>query len=322
MRTTRAATLLCALALACRGALADPAGMAPLGASDDRMLVHGANVCVRSDASSSSPRIATVESGRVFHAVGKKGGWVRVALDGGRTGWIAEQFLSPASAPAPTGGVAPLPPIPSGVGSAAQKAAPVPASAALGAAGPSSSAPASSFLDDAKPDPADRPNDGPAPTFGGGLRMLLYLLPVLALVVLGVRALKLVQQRVGVAPITRKGLIGGLIEANARRNGGGSIRVVESAPIGGVVLHLVEVRGKALLLGATAGSVAVLAEFEPPKLAPEEEFRAIMERARAEMFGPDPAAESNLVGAIGALDDNLRKAREAIARGVARSRTA
>lgn len=325
MKTSAIATAFAALSLLGRPVLADPSGPAPQGVRDSRLRVNAKNVCIRADASPDSARLATVDAGRAFAVVGRKGTWVRVALDGGRTGWISQQFLSPMPPATVASSKPPAPP----ASSPATAGASAPAAASAGGAadgtvpsaqadGKRSANRAPSFLDDARPDPAERPNDG-APSAFGALRMLLFLLPVLALVVLGIRALKLVQQRIGVAPVSGKGLIGGLIEASARRHGGGSIRVVESVPVGGVSLHLVEVRGKVLLLGATASSVALLSEFEPPSLLPEDEFRAIMDRARADLFAPDTAAEGGLAGAVGALDESLRKAREAIARGGSRS---
>ncbi len=340
MRPIYSMIVVSLFALALAPAAADPSGMVPSGASASRVRVNAMDVSVREDASSDSERIAKVDKDRVLDVVARSGAWVQVALSGGRKGWVSEQFVSPLAgaqpAKAPTG----LPPVAWAAGPGQKPAAPAPTQPAAAQVQPAAQAQpapaqpqpaakspqaaptqdAPSFLDDAQPDPAERPKDSPASTLVGAIRMALCLVPVLALIVLAVRGLKLVQQRVGVAPISRKNIIGGLIEMKARSTGGSSIRVVESVPVGGVSLHLVEVRGKVLLLGATAGSVSMLSEFEPAKVLPEDEFRAIMERARADMFGPDPAPANGIAGAVGALDENLRKAREAIARGVARAK--
>ena len=57
-------------------------------------------------------------------------------------------------------------------------------------------------------------------------------------------------------------ILGGFHLNKAREQAGRSIRVIESVPIGGSNVHLLEVRGRVLLLGASAGSMNLLAEFD------------------------------------------------------------
>src|SRR5207237_3316686 len=75
----------------------------------------------------------------------------------------------------------------------------------------------------------------------------------------------------GASAWTRKNRVGGGLQAllagfqqknSASRSGG--IRLVESLPLSGANLHVVEVRGRALLLGVTGANVQMLAELNAP----------------------------------------------------------
>ena len=102
----------------------------------------------------------------------------------------------------------------------------------------------------------------------------------------------------------------------------GSIRVLESVPIGGSNLHLIEVRGRTLLLGASASGVNLLTEIEESDSLVNNEFRLLLEQAAGDMDSlglTDDALPASLL--VGTLDDPLRDANRAITRGTRRLRT-
>ena len=102
----------------------------------------------------------------------------------------------------------------------------------------------------------------------------------------------------------------------------GSIRIIESVPIGGSNLHLIEVRGRTLLLGASASGVNLLTEIEEADSLVNNEFRLLLEQAAGDMDSlglTDDALPASLL--IGTLDDPLRDANRAITRGTRRLRT-
>ena len=184
---------------------------------------------------------------------------------------------------------------------------------------PSGTDPAA-ILAGAKPDILQQAQESPATTLRDAFRMLLYLLPILVLVVLAIRGLKALQQRAGRLPGFRQGLIGGFNLTNGRKTGGSSIRLLESVPIGSIVLHLVEVRGRTLLLGASTTSVSKLMEFGDAAEARDAEFQTMLAAISHDMESDPDAAEGGLGNMVGSLDDSLRETREAIARSAARAR--
>lgn len=222
--------------------------------------------------------------------------------------------------------VASIPPVPS----TATTAAVPPArdgsagkAAASTAGAPSSArhAPPAGALEAARPDPLAGARPTTAGTIGDGMRMVLVLLPVLALTLVGLRLLQRYQGRLAALPGLKQGLLGGLVAANARQTGGSSIRVLESVPLGGLGLHLVEVRGRQLLIASTAQQVTLLSELEPQKSPMEDDFVAVMNRARRDLGLPvaedaeDSASSDN-------LEEALRAARKAIVRQGRRSSVA
>lgn len=109
---------------------------------------------------------------------------------------------------------------------------------------------------------------------------------------------------------------------NAREAGGSSIRLLESIPVGGANLHLVQVRGRLLLLGATGGGVSVLTEFREQEGMESDDFRAMLQAAAAGMDDLEPE-ESGLPASavVGSLDDVMRETGESMQRRILRLRT-
>ncbi len=106
-------------------------------------------------------------------------------------------------------------------------------------------------------------------------KMVLYLLPMLALIWLALKGLrrfypgamlaspKLQRANSDVASsrgLLNRSLAGWKLGAFKRKENS-NIRVLESLPIGAIGLYLVEVRGRLLLLGSSNGGLTVLTEF-------------------------------------------------------------
>jgi hypothetical protein len=162
-------------------------------------------------------------------------------------------------------------------------------------------------------DPTERTQDSPAATVGDGWKLLLYLLPILGLTVLAIRGLKAVYQRAGAMPDFRKGILGGLNLANARNSNRGSIRVIESVPLGSMGLHLVEVRGRQLLIGSTGTALCKLAEFTESDAVEDAGFQSLLDSASADAMKEED-------GSVTTMMNSLREARESILRSAVRMR--
>lgn len=162
-----------------------------------------------------------------------------------------------------------------------------------------------------RPDPLDRPQESPASTLRDAWKLLAYLAPVLFLVLLAIRGLKAFYTKQGRLP----SVAGGFTLWSARKTGGSSIRVLESVPVGTVGLHLVEVRGKLLLLGTSGSAVNVLAEVDAGSGSGEPGFDAVLKEAREDLALHGDDAFSAVVHEI---DGDLRQAKEAVLESAAR----
>lgn len=230
----------------------------------------------------------------------------------------------------------------------AAKAAPAPK--------PAQPAAAASLASVTRPDafgtPAPAPNHvSPLPTqssplaaAGDAWKLLAYLGPMLLLILGALRLLRSFYERNGrlpnalqaasfraggnrLAPRASGGglmrnLMGSFHLNNARRHGGGSIRLIESVPVGGANLHLIEVRGRLLLVGATSAGVSLLTEFRDEGTLEGNDFRMLLQAAASDMDALDletpdlPAAEM-----VGTLEDAMRGTSLALVRNARRLHT-
>jgi flagellar biogenesis protein FliO len=210
-------------------------------------------------------------------------------------------------------------------------------------------------LGQTKPDPiaaphnsgADHPLDSPLTAVGDAWKMLAYLLPMLLLIVGSLHLLRRFQQRMGrlPAPIQAATRHSGKVQNSSRQPAGtatggvlgllasrrqparpaqhhGAIRLVETVPIGGTNLHLVEVHGRMLLLGAAGGSVSLLTEFEEQAGIKDDDFRVLLRAAAADMdvldlSEPDLPATTMMT----ALEEMMQETGEAVTRRIRRLRT-
>lgn len=271
----------------------------------------------------------------------REGNWVQVTLPNGARGWVGLQFvdaenpLTVAKLAAAPIAVKPAAPVASAVAvhpvaPAIKPAQPV-AVKRLTPPPPTAKKAADvekdvvGALSGTKADVLGGAKDTPAASAGDTFRMLLVLLPVLGGIVLAVRGLKALQQRAGALPDFRKGLrgaiLGGFNLNNARKTGGSSIRVVESIPLGSASIHLIEARGRVLLLGATGGSMSTLADLTDTNgaAAEDSDFRSILNNMSDDL-AEDYDLQGGLGVVVGNLDDQIREAREAIARTAVRGR--
>ena len=211
---------------------------------------------------------------------------------------------------------------------------------------------ADAFAPEAAPTPAkpgDKSHshlqDNAFAPLGDAWRMLAYLVPMLLVIVGCLNLLKRFQARTGRLPgflqsaaTSRQGaqrsaaqprpggvwnaILGGFHLNNAREQAGRSIRVIESVPIGGANVHLLEVRGRVLLLGATAGSLSLLAEFDERAEAGSEDFRDLLHAAAADMDTLDYAQPDLPAAAtVSVLEDLMRDTGQAVAQRSRRLRT-
>ncbi len=204
-----------------------------------------------------------------------------------------------------------------------------------------------------KPDPFgateaashNRTQDSPLTAVGDAWKMLAYLFPMLLLTLGGLHLLRRFYERTGRLPGAARlaasatggvgaswprrpggglmnALVGGFHLNTIRQHGGCNIRLVESVPIGGANIHLIEVRGKLLLIGATSAGVSLLTEFSAPEVFEPGDFRALLQSAAADMDSLD-LAEPELpeVAMVGTLEEAMRETSDAVARRARRLRT-
>lgn len=286
---------------------------------------------IRRGPGSEYKRILRLNRDTPVTVTGTQGAWTRIRLPNGQEGWLLSQCLR-YETPVPSDASASAQPAPNNPDHAippSRAAAPLPTSAPRvpaktaaqtppGKTGKEKAASLSGAFKETRPDPAGTTQGSPAATLADGWRMLFYLLPVLLLVVLAVRAMKALYQRTGALPSLRQGLLGGLHLVNARRNGGSRIRVIESVPLGTMSLHLICIRDRLLLVGTTGGYVSVLTEFRETSEDASGDFASLVDAATMELEEVD--ADASLPGVVGSLDDVLREAREAIVQNASRIR--
>ncbi len=177
--------------------------------------------------------------------------------------------------------------------------------------------------------------------------MLLYLAPMLLVLVGAMRTLRRFQERTGRLPngINRfaqgqpgafkqtqrqepksgglmSRLIAGFRLTQGRERAGTNIRLVESMPVGGSNLHLIDVRGRMLLIGATGAGVTLLAEFDQDGNGDAGQFRALLQAAGSDLESLDLIdADLPTAALVGALDDVMRETGESVDRRIRRLRT-
>jgi hypothetical protein len=210
----------------------------------------------------------------------------------------------------------------------------------------------STVLKDTKPDalsgvPANptpsAPNrtlDSPFTAVGDGWKMIFYLLPTLVVLIGALRLLRAYQERTGHMPrsvqryAARYGLapqntgtdiwsalLGGLNLSRARERQGSNIRLIEAVPIGGANLHLIEVRGRPLLIAVSSAGVALLADLRDEMLQETNEFQSLLQATAADMSSLDYSGEElPATAVVGTLDEELRDARQRMAQSLHRLR--
>jgi flagellar biogenesis protein FliO len=222
------------------------------------------------------------------------------------------------------------------------------ASAAKSAAAVASTKPSDTLLVQTKPDtllPADtsqdHPLDSPLQVVGEGWKMIAYLIPTLIFILVCLNLLRRYQQKNGrmpgviqaaartatlSAPLHGSGAWSSLFGRNrtGRNQDGGTaaIRLLESISVGTATLHLVQVRGRVLLLAGTGATVTVLTEFEEAEGIESDQFRALLQAAAADM-DPSELTESAVPvsAVVGSLENDIRKTGDAMARRLRRLRT-
>lgn len=184
----------------------------------------------------------------------------------------------------------------------------------------------------------------PLAAAGDAWKLLIYLVPMLLLILGALRLLRGFYERKGRLPHAlqaaslraggnrlaprasggglMRGLMGSFHLNNARQRGGGSIRLVESVPVGGANLHLIEVRGKLLLVGATSAGVSLLTEFRDEGTLEGNDFRMLLQAAASDMEALD-LEEPDLPAAamVGTLEDAMRGTNLALVRNARRLHT-
>lgn len=171
--------------------------------------------------------------------------------------------------------------------------------------------------------------------------MFIYLIPTVLLMVGALHLLRRFQekngrlpafarltgtQKISASPSPKKGgvlqaLLNGMNRSKAPEDAS-AIRIVESVPMGGSQLHLIEVRGRSLLLGTNANGVNLLTEIDQADDLVNNEFRLLLEQAAGDMDSLN-LTENDLPASllIGTLDETMRDANRAVTRGTRRLRT-
>ena len=261
---------------------------------------------------------------------------------------VTPKTLAPKTVPAPPASV-PAPALSAKLAAPGRNAAPVAPPAPAPAAKSAVEKSTPNALTGTRPDPAaetkkvaDKPLDSPLGAIGDGGKMFLCLIPTVLVMVGALHLLRRFQEkngrlpafaRMGKAPKSAvnpapappkigllQSLLGGVNRKQTTDSSG--IRVIESVPMGSANLHLIEVRGRTLLLGASASGLNLLTEIEEADPLVNNEFRLLLEQATGDMDSlglPDEALPASLL--VGTLDDPLRDANQAVTRGTRRLRT-
>lgn len=171
--------------------------------------------------------------------------------------------------------------------------------------------------------------DNPFAAVGDGGKMILYLVPTLLLIVAMLHGARKWMERMGPLaarekaaprPPSRGGLLA-LLGAN-RQLPVSNIRLIESVPLAGTQLHLIEVRGKLLLIGATGTSVNLLTEIEERQALEGNDFRSLLHAASTDLDGVDlMEPDLPVVTVAQSLEAQMRATGQAVTRRARRLRT-
>lgn len=117
-------------------------------------------------------------------------------------------------------------------------------------------------------------------------------------------------------------LLAGMAANKTRQAPGSSIRLLESAPVGGSSVHLLEVRGRVLLLGGSATGLTLLTEFEERSNPASNDFRDLLSQAAADMDAIDyEQPDMPATATVSALEDLMRETNQAVSRRARRFHT-
>jgi flagellar biogenesis protein FliO len=176
-----------------------------------------------------------------------------------------------------------------------------------------------------------RPLDSPISAISDGGRMLFYLIPILGLIVGGVALARKLQHsgqtnfsfstsRFKVA--SRESALGLLarlqegLKNPIRSQSIRSLKVIETLALGNTALHLVEARGRLLLIGAAPAGVTLLKEFDRGSEADfASDFHALVEASDIQ----GTALPNTEI--VDELDEQLREVSSKLARRARRLRT-
>jgi len=186
-------------------------------------------------------------------------------------------------------------------------------------------------LTQTKPDLAPAPElardhtiDSPMQAVGDGWKLIAFLLPTLIFVIVCLNLIRRYQQKTGRLPIglqaaartvaPKETLLSKTFTAlrsgfTANRGAGNTsgMRLVESLNIGAAAIHLVQVRGRTLLIGGGPTGLSVLSDLSPGESQPSEEFREILQAAAADMDGLDLLdSEMPTSAVVGSLENRMR----------------
>jgi flagellar biogenesis protein FliO len=185
----------------------------------------------------------------------------------------------------------------------------------------------------------DHTIDSPLQVVGEGWKMVAYLVPTLAFILICLNLMRRYQQKTGRLPTSLRsagrdfgrpskgigsafaGLLNFAKNSMSKPEPAQSIRLLESLTVGPGSLHLVQVRGRILLLSAGAAGMTVLTEFQEDPGAASDEFRSLLQSASADLDGLDmPGDEMPVSAVVGSLEEGMRETAEAMARRLRRLR--
>jgi uncharacterized protein YgiM (DUF1202 family) len=287
---------------------------APISTPPVYGTIHGTDVRVRSGPGKHYNVIARVDNGAKVAILKKQDNWLELRLHSGRTAWVGSSYIhivssAPKTASTPSHASTPI--SQSGITHPSSGSNPIKSSAntvknnnnADKALLPAKTKP--DIFAQTRPDGGDLSNQSSGSPVSDGFRMILYLIPVLILVIVVIRVLRYYYLHNGALPWSSRSVISSLKLFSIKPTAGHSIRVVESAPVGNITLHLVEVRGSLLLIGASPQGVTLLKEYHDLNDT-SESFSSLLSSAEGDMNEP----ESALSEVIDSLDDSLRETQE------------
>ncbi len=280
---------------------------------ETRGVVNGHHIRFRIGPGTDYRTAEKLDSGVAVAILDRKNGWFEVRIPNGKIVWCEENFIRLFNAP-PSWNSSSKPHI--HTAATVKKRAPnvtakIPVTSLPPVKpNPSVHAPSNSnsIYSQTRSDTNVQPISSPGSTLWDAIKMMLYLIPVLILILVALRLLKAYYERTGGLPNLKTSIMGSWNLINARQTGGSNIRIVESVPLGSIGLHLVEVKGRLLLISSGASGATLLKDLTDEESREDRDFHTLL--SNTEMDAED--SDNAIADIVGELDETIKNTRDSI----------